>query len=696
MLASVTPRAVFVSCLALLGAAPLAAQEPAPRNEPPSLRLPPPRPAAGRLGLRTERWIAADGTVRTEVKATFSPLEYPAYKQALGDPVEILRRLLPASPTAIETAPARAAFDDDTDSLVLERTEVGDVQADRDGSRSYRVEAGLTFVEVRGSGGRPAVAFSETGVLFGMPFDGKQTVFVPQLALATTFDQQTRSVRWKPVRVATGTAPAKMSFEVKPAERVLSGAYKAYGFAGPHWVGQVVVRNAGPGRATNVRIRHRVGGYSEWSSWAKLSDVASGETLVHCLHPVLAPATAQLKSDTPADLLVEWTWVDGDGKERADADGVRLTLLGGNEFLFSRSHTGATAFADQYDNTALLAAWVSRDDPVVREVAALGAKRAGGAAANDGIFNAIATLKGLYETMVANDVTYQHPPALADTTLSFDNANVQNVKYPRDVLRDRSGTCIDLAILYASLLHATGLPAFLCIVPGHCFPVAGLPDGALAAVEVTGVGGGGRMGVDAATFGDVFLYGQIELEKALKGPHVLVDLRHQWTHGVSCPELPPVGPDFVAKRPFREKIDPAKQKHLVELRAEAVRDFAGEHARAFKDAAGATSNVRFKIAAAVDAKTFLIEARADGVLPVENGSAVEVEVTQVFEGRPLMNFMKGIGLRKVARVKATGTYVVLPPDRLELAVWDRGLEGSLVLADSGDPPVKLEIVPPKD
>ena len=681
---------VLVLCALVVG------QDATTRPKRPGLSLPPARPGAGHINLRTERWIAMDGAVRTEVRATWSIFEYPAYKKALGDPQEVLRRILPASPIALEKEPPRAEFDDDTGTLILERTEIGDVRADAEGGRSYRVEDGPDFVEIRGAAGRPSVVFKEAGALFGMPYEGKQTVFVPQLSSSTTFDPVTRLVRWTPARLATKPAPARLSLKILPAERVLTGAYKAYGFEGPHFVGRVVISNAGPGRPTKLRVRHRVEGYSEWSPWLKFADLASGETIVAPLHPVFSAATAQLRSDTPANLMVEWTYVDGDGAERADSDGEKLVLLGGNEFIFCRSTTGLTTFADQYDNAALLAAWVSRDDAIIREVAALGAKRAGGAAANEGNYAAIATLKGLYELMVANDITYQHPPALADTTLSFDNGNVQNVKYPRDVLRDRSGTCIDLAVLYASMLHATGLPAYLCIIPGHCFPVVGLPDGGLAAVEVTGVGGGGRMGADAATFGDVFLYGMKELEKALMGPHVLVDLRHQWTHGVSCPELPAVGPEYTSKKPLREKIDPEKQATLSAIREQAIKDLVGVHDIALKDAAGNMSNAVLKIAVAVDAKTFLLEMKTSGSLPVGDGNSVEVELVQVFEGRSLLSALKCRGLRKSAKVKATGEQLVLAPDFMEIERWGDGFLGYVLLAGSEAKPEKLEIVAPKN
>lgn len=659
-----------------------------------SLRAPQERPAAGRLNLLTEHWITAEGVVRTSIGATLSVLEYELYKTQIGDPHGVLSGLLPASQTALETTAPTAAFDDETGSLRLARAQLGLVRFEGEGVRSFRVEDGLAFDQTLELDGRPAVQFKENGRLFGLAFQGVQRVHLPAEAKDVEFDAANHSVRWRRATTGWPASSAQLTVALQPIERVLSGAYKAYGFGEDNWVGQLKISNGGPSRITRFAARHRVEGYSEWSPWAKLADIAPGESAVQCLYPILSASTAQLKSDTPAHLFVEWRYVDGDGQTREDSDGARLILLGGNEFIFARTsdRSRATTFAEQNDNSPLLAAWVSRDDAILREVAALGAKRAGGAAANENDYAALATLKGLYEVMVANDVTYQHPPALSDTTLSFIDTNVQNVKFPRDVLRDRSGTCIDLAILYAALVHATGLPALLCVVPGHCFPVAGLPDGQLAAVEVTGVGGGGRMGADAATFGDVFLYGQRELAEALAGPHVLIDLRYHWTHGVSCPELPPVAPDFVEKTQLREKILPTKLAHLAEMREDAARWFSGAFELTLDDQQGAQRPSRLRSAAAVDAKTFLLELTFDEVAPaVEGQEPRTVRVTQVFEGRVVLNLLHGTGLLKTAEVLGSGAVERMLPDTLELSSWNDALQGELRLTsgDGSEPTVWL-------
>ena len=74
--------------------------------------------------------------------------------------------------------------------------------------------------------------------------------------------------------------------------------------------------------------------------------------------------------------------------------------------------------------------------------------------------------------MVANHIAYQTPPSYVN-----GHTNGQHIKYARDVLRNHSGTCIDLAIFFASACESVNLQTALVITKGHCFPVVRLPQG---------------------------------------------------------------------------------------------------------------------------------------------------------------------------------------------------------------------------
>jgi hypothetical protein len=120
-----------------------------------------------------------------------------------------------------------------------------------------------------------------------------------------------------------------------------------------------------------------------------------------------------------------------------------------------------------------------------------------------------------------NDIVYSTPSGF----LTKDHSSGQDIKYPRDVFRDKSGTCVDLAITYAALAESVGLKANLMVVPGHTFAVIRLPGGEYLPVENTGLGGGNQR----MTFQQAADAGKKELQKyAEDGVFYLVNVEDQW------------------------------------------------------------------------------------------------------------------------------------------------------------------------
>jgi hypothetical protein len=133
--------------------------------------------------------------------------------------------------------------------------------------------------------------------------------------------------------------------------------------------------------------------------------------------------------------------------------------------------------------------------------------------------------------MLYNKVSYQSPPAL------FDRSLIQHVKYPRDVIRNKSGTCIDLAITFASAAEALGMEPFLILIPGHCFPGFFLPKSRTpVAVEMTLLGGGTAQ--HSKPFEVAFQTGNKELQDAAKdGRYIEIIIKDLRKKGMLNPEL---------------------------------------------------------------------------------------------------------------------------------------------------------------
>jgi hypothetical protein len=56
-----------------------------------------------------------------------------------------------------------------------------------------------------------------------------------------------------------------------------------------------------------------------------------------------------------------------------------------------------------------------------------------------------------------------------NTWVSYAPGSVQRIRLPSEVLEQRSGNCIELAILYAAVAEAMDLETALIAIPGHAF-----------------------------------------------------------------------------------------------------------------------------------------------------------------------------------------------------------------------------------
>ncbi|MEN6441750.1 MAG: transglutaminase-like domain-containing protein [Syntrophobacter sp.] len=331
-------------------------------------------------------------------------------------------------------------------------------------------------------------------------------------------------------------------------EKVISGAYKTYAIKDvpvPMWLAKTVFHNGTDQRISNLRVRYRVTEYSDWCAWRSHIAVDPDQTVVDLYYPILNSNCAKLTSRAPAELQMEVEYTDPMGQKHQTAENKQLTMLDRHEFIFSdlTAEERTASFQDVVTYSHLLAAWVSRSDDVVARLASMANKKAGGVGASSNDENCVKVMNALYETMRAIHISYQHPPALIDKNLSYDIKLVQSLQYPRDTIQKRSGTCIDLAILYAAMLNSVNIEPFLVVIDGHCFPMARMPSGRLLPVEATGVGDGYDKGMN---FEQAVKSAMETWQKVNQsGRLVPVDVRQCWMAGVANPELESLPADIL-------------------------------------------------------------------------------------------------------------------------------------------------------
>jgi hypothetical protein len=358
---------------------------------------------------------------------------------------------------------------------------------------------------------------------------------------------------------AATTGRAALSLKTKPY--LLGAMYKAYSQPRfPHlWVARSVFHNGTGGALADYRVRFRLAGYSEWSAWSKTEVVFPGQTVVDPFRPIIDPAKVQaLTSAAPADVLYEYEYTKADGKVVRDGDSERTKVLPMNEGVFSDLPiTDRSAWVEVFkDAPVVLAMFVSAKDPVIQDAAALVSRSIGGRGASLSDENAVKFAQALYALMRAN-VSYETTPGAV-----IDGRLHQDLKYGRDVLRTRAGTCVNTSIFFASVAEAAGLRPFIVLVPGHAYAGVKLPrSGKPFFVETTGCGDG-KMGPRGLTFAQAADLAARQFERDQKrGLMVLVDIGLLRALGMTPPQLAKAPDDSLRswgiKMPELEEKKPA-------------------------------------------------------------------------------------------------------------------------------------------
>lgn len=345
-----------------------------------------------------------------------------------------------------------------------------------------------------------------------------------------------------PEKPGVGRCELKLSVKSKP--RIMAATYKLYGstqvFEQSMWVAKTLFKNTGKCNIRNLKVTYRLGEYAETSVPKDYSLIVPGGSVVDLYYPIILSKVADLATRTPVDLEISYTYQDEKGTTYSDAIAERVEILGLNQIEFSNLtvEERAGTWAGSFSNAPLLAAWVTHLDPPVKTLAGMVSQLAGGVPTALDPESAIKFCRAVYDLEVANGVTYQTPSGFL-----IEYSPGQDIKYPRDVLRDKSGTCVDLAILYASVCEAVGLETILIVIPGHAFPVVILPDGRFLPVESTTISG-----PDGATpFDKALQIGLQQLSELRTGMYYAVNVQAMQQQGVVSPDLPRLESDILRR-----------------------------------------------------------------------------------------------------------------------------------------------------
>jgi len=538
-----------VVLLALSAASPAPAQTPEqPKRAEPAQPAQPPQIAFSVVGE-----IDRLGNVGMNIRFKFAPEVYKYVVENTRPPVNPQKPDAPRNPdpTAVlrrmswgqayyQIAETRGSFDDASSSLDIRTRILGLAKAERGDRWECAIADDFepTKAETRGN------ILSIEGIMVNPTFTANVTYTV-----AVPDDAKELQLLRSPLRVAYRLAAPEtrgtkrttdFDFEVQP--QVMAGLAKIYGYPKfpALWLAKSVFRNTGDTNITNYRVRFRLNDFTgDWSPWHRCSIVQPGQVVCDGYFPVIdIEKAAKLDSRRPASVKIEYEYTTDDGKTVRDDDSRNLEIFGRNEVVYSSLKPfQCKDFQDVFNfGPFVLGSFVNANDPVVQQVAGLCAgRKADGTKARYTDKEALYFLESVYMLLQQNNIAYVSPQGQNDATSGLPKV-FQHVKYARDVLRNRSGTCIDLSIFVGSVCEVVGLEPVLFLVPGHCFTGIKLP------------GSKNVVGFDPHKPGELNFLQALELgekQRMLiaegKMPAVIVDIaaiRSQGVYGLDMPALP--------------------------------------------------------------------------------------------------------------------------------------------------------------
>lgn len=158
-------------------------------------------------------------------------------------------------------------------------------------------------------------------------------------------------------------------------------------------------------------------------------------------------------------------------------------------------------------------------------------------------------LAGIYQATLMTHMVYSGTkgvPSSLDDVQSFSQQN----RLPREVITGNTGLCLELSILYASILSHAGIDPLIFLIPGHAYPGFKM-NGEYYAIEATGIGGEGIGQI--ADVESAFNTGMKELQeffKSINRRSKIYDSRYSCTQSARrCSDV------FKDDQFLREKVD---------------------------------------------------------------------------------------------------------------------------------------------
>src|SRR5690606_3867313 len=292
------------------------------------------------------------------------------------------------------------------------------------------------------------------------------------------------------------SSSGEIDVEIIKTTNIMPAAHNVYANKdaqdGKYYLFKAKVTNKTDNVLEDVVVRYRIPGYIDWTELDVIGEMYSGQTAAILCYPKFDDKITQKTTESRENVEIEVTWKGLDEDDTIE-ESFSFRMTNRNEFMFTNlPNEEISEWSDIYDNDVLLACFVTPNDPIVQyytqniqEKILMGEAASVTKDPNE----AVRFLAGIYQATLQSGMVYSGTKGTPSSLQDYSQLSQHN-RLPREVITGNTGLCLELSLLYASVLSNAGLEPIIFLIPGHAYPGFKL-NGQYYAIEATGIGGQG-------------------------------------------------------------------------------------------------------------------------------------------------------------------------------------------------------------
>lgn len=309
--------------------------------------------------------------------------------------------------------------------------------------------------------------------------------------------------------------------EIVKRKNIMPAAHNVYSNKnvgnGQYYLFKAKITNKTNKKLEDVVVSYEIPGIIRWEKLELIGEMLPGQTASVVCYPKFDAKITKKTTKSNEKVNIKITWDDAEEDDEIE-ENFDFVINSRNDFFYTNiPEEELIGWADVFADADLLACMITPNDPIVKYYTQnIQQKVLKGetASVTQTSKEALRFLLGVYQATLQSKMVYSGtggtPGSTADGFIDFS----QNIRLPREVITGNTGLCIELSLLYASILSNAGLDAVIYLIPGHAYPGFRL-NGQYYAIESTGIGGEGIGG--SASAEQAFETGMKELKNLMKG-----------------------------------------------------------------------------------------------------------------------------------------------------------------------------------